>query len=288
MLRGTLCHRDALHADGEARGVHHDKHGVEAAVLLADQVADGAVLLAEFHHARGAGVNAELVFEAGADDVVARTGRAVGIQQKLRHEEERDALGAGGCVRQAGQHHVDDVAGHLVLAVGDEDLGAEQAIRAVALRHGLGLHRGEIGTGLRLGEVHRAGPLAGDHFRQVGGFQRVRAVGMQRVDRALGQQRAQAERQVRRVPDLAGRHRHHAGQALAAEFFRTGQRTPAAFGELAVGFLPAGRRVDLAVDQFGGGLVADLVQRVEHLGAKFSRLLDDGANRILVQAFVDA
>ena len=37
--------RDALHADREARGVHHDEHVLEPAVRLADQIADGAAAL---------------------------------------------------------------------------------------------------------------------------------------------------------------------------------------------------------------------------------------------------
>ena len=37
--------RDALHADREARRVHHDEHVLEAAVRLADQIADGAAAL---------------------------------------------------------------------------------------------------------------------------------------------------------------------------------------------------------------------------------------------------
>ena len=42
-LGGALGQRHALHADRQAGGVHHDEHDVEAAVLLAHQVADGAV-----------------------------------------------------------------------------------------------------------------------------------------------------------------------------------------------------------------------------------------------------
>ena len=50
LLVGALGDRDALHADRVARGVHHDEHVLEAAVLLADQVADGAALVAELQH----------------------------------------------------------------------------------------------------------------------------------------------------------------------------------------------------------------------------------------------
>jgi hypothetical protein len=40
---------------------------------------------------------------------------------------------------------VDDVFGHVVLAVGDEDLGAEDFVGAIALRLGAGAHGGQVG-----------------------------------------------------------------------------------------------------------------------------------------------
>ena len=67
--------------------------------------------------------------------------RAVG--QELRHEEERDAARAGGRIGQARQHEVDDVVGEVVLAIGDEDLLAGDAVGAVACaaRRGCGSRR---------------------------------------------------------------------------------------------------------------------------------------------------
>ena len=135
-LRRPLGHRHALRADRQPRRVHHDEHDVEAAVLLAHQVADGAVLLAVLHHAGGARVDAELVLQAGADHIVARTERAVLVDEILGHQEQRDAACARRRIGQAGQHEMHDVVGHLVVAVGDEDLGAEDAVAAVGLLHG--------------------------------------------------------------------------------------------------------------------------------------------------------
>ena len=54
--------------------------------------------------------------------VVARAQRAVRVDQELRHDEQRDALHALGRIGRARQHQVHDVLGHVVLAVGDEDL----------------------------------------------------------------------------------------------------------------------------------------------------------------------
>ncbi len=71
---------------------------------------------------------------------------------------------AGRRVGQPRQHEVDDVVGEVVLAVGDEDLLPGDAIAAVARALGLGAQRADVGAGLRLGELHRAHPFAGDEL----------------------------------------------------------------------------------------------------------------------------
>jgi len=66
-------------------------------------------------------MDAELVLDRMRARVVAGAERAVGIEQEFRHHEQRDALGTGRRIGQPRQHHVDDVVGEIVLAVGDED-----------------------------------------------------------------------------------------------------------------------------------------------------------------------
>ena len=58
---------------------------------------------------------------------------------------------------------MDDVLRQVVIAIGDEDLLAGDQI-ALAVRHGPAAQRADIGAGLRLGQIHRAGPLAGISF----------------------------------------------------------------------------------------------------------------------------
>ena len=48
-----------------------------------------------------------------------------------------------------------------------------ETIGAVAGALGARAQMGEIGAGLRLGEIHRRRPFAGDHLRQIDGFQRL-------------------------------------------------------------------------------------------------------------------
>ena len=164
---------------------------------------------------------------------------------------------------------MDDVLGHVMLAVGDEDLGAEHFIGAVALRHGAGAHGGQVGAGLGLGQVHGAGPAPGDQGLDVARLLRVAAGGQQRLDRAVGQQRDQCERQVRTVQHLHARRRDQLRQALAAEFGRVLHALPAGVRERAEGFLETFRGRDLAVVPEARFLVAGVVQRGDDFAAEF-------------------
>ena len=81
-------------------------------------------------------MDAELVLERDATDVVAAAERSVRLDQNFRHEKERDPAGALGRAGDPRQHEMDDVLGHVVLAIGDEDLGAEDLVGSVGLRLG--------------------------------------------------------------------------------------------------------------------------------------------------------
>ena len=68
---------------------------------------------------------------------------AVGIDQNLRHHEQRDALDAVRRALDAGQHQMDDVLGEVVLAGRDENLGAGDLVAAVGLLDRLGAQQAE-------------------------------------------------------------------------------------------------------------------------------------------------
>jgi hypothetical protein len=122
--------------------------------------------------------------------------RAVFLDHELRHDEQRDALVAFRGALDAGQHQVDDVVRHVVFAGRDEDLLAGDLVGAVGLRDGLGAHQAEIGAAMRLGQVHRAGPFALDHVRQVCLLLLVRSMGGQGRNRTGGQARIHGEGHV--------------------------------------------------------------------------------------------
>ena len=257
-------------------------------VFLADQVTDGAAVIAHRHGAGRGGVHAELVLDAGRIDVVARAERAVGIDHEFRNQEQRNALGARGRIGQAGQHEMHDVIGHVVVAIGDEDLCALDAIGAVRRSLGAGAQRADIGAGLRLGELHGAGPFAGDEFLQIDLLQLLAAMGVERLDGGERQQRAEAEGDIRCAPDFgAGRVDRHR-QALAAKGFRTRHRVPSAGDPALIGVGPARRGRHLVVGELDAVFVAHFVKRRQHVAGEFAGLLQHGRGDVAVEVAIMA
>ncbi|MGY4423239.1 hypothetical protein ACVWY2_005688 [Bradyrhizobium sp. JR6.1] len=242
-------------------------------VLFADQPAGGVVVV---HHTGRIAVDAHLVLDRAAGDAVALAERAVGIDQHLGNDEQRDALDAGRRAFDARQHQVDDVLGEVMLAGGDEDLGARDLEAAVGLAHRLGAEQTEIGAALRLGQVHGAGPLAGDHLRHIGLLLLGGAVHQERGGRAHGQPAIHRECHVGGDLEFVDRLRERHRQALAAKFSRRRQAEPAAFGDLLEGFLEAFRRGDAAVViALAAFEIACAIERLQHLFAELGGLAKD-------------
>ena len=272
----------ALQRGTQASGVHEGEHAVQALVRRADQEAGGGV---EVHHAGGVAVDAHLVLDGTTGNRVALASVAFGVGQELRHDEQRDALGALRGVGQAGQDDMDDVVGHVVLAGGDEDLGAGDLVAAVGLRLGLGAQHAQVGAAVRLGQAHGAGPLAGDQLGQVGRLLLGGAVGMQGVHCAVGQARVHAPGPVGLADHLADGQAEGFRQPLAAVLDVMGQARPAAFDELLVGLLEAGRRLHAIGAPGAAFQVADAVQRSDHLFAELRTFLEDGVDHVGSRVF---
>ena len=280
LLGRPLGDRHALQSDRQPRLVHHGEHAAHAAVLLADQKAGRAAVVAVDHGAGGRGVDAELVLDRMHAHVVAPPGPAVGAGEELGDQEERDALGSGRRVRKPSQHHVDDVVGEIVLAVGDEDLLAHDPVAAVGGSLGARAQGADVGAGLRLGELHGAHPFARDQPGQIGALELVGAVRDQRVDRRHGEQRAEAEGHGRRVPHLDAGRIDGVRQLLASPLRGSGEPVPAGLRPSAIGFLPARGSGDGAVLEGGTVTVADRVQRRENIGREPAGLLEHRVDHV--------
>ena len=179
-----------------------------------------------------------------------------------------------------------DVIGHVVVAVGDEDLRALDAIAAIGRALGLGAQRADVGAGLRLGELHGAGPFAGHQLLQIDLLQFVAAMGVERLDRGERQQRAEAEGDVRRAPDFGAGRVDRERQALAAERFRARHRVPARRRPAPIGVRPAGRGGDLAVVELDAVLVADPIERRQHVGGELAGFLEHRRGNVGVEIAV--
>ena len=111
---------------------------------------------------------------------------------ELGHDEQRDALAALRRVGQAGQHQVDDVVRHVVLAGGDEDLVAGDAgtCRRPAARPWCAAGRGRCRNAARSGtscrSTRRSSAWAGRALLLVGAVRVQRLVGAVRQARVHG------------------------------------------------------------------------------------------------------
>ena len=266
-----LGDRQALQPDVQARVVHHGEHRAHAAMRLAQQPA-GRLL--EAHDARRRAVDAHLVLDPGAHEAVARPGRAISFRQELRHQEQADAARALGRIRQAREHQMHDVRGQILLARGDEDLGAGDRVRAVVVGLGAGADQAEVGAALRLGQAHGAAPRARGQLRQIERLQLFGGVGLDRQIRAGAQPRIVAEREIRRADHLVHDDLDRFGQALAA-VPRIGRKaSPAPFDEPVVGLLEALGRAHHAVLVDAALLVTRAIDREQHVLAELRALLD--------------
>ena len=181
LLEGALGDRVALQADRQPRRVHHDEHVFEAAIGLADQVAHGAIAFAERHHAGGTGMDAELVFDRHAAQVIARAEFAVCSPTRTfgtrNSEMPRTPSGAPSmrastmCMMLS----VKSCSPQVMKIFWPKRRNSSTAGRPPGhLGHGARADQRQIGAGLRLGEHHGAGPLAAHHLRQKALLQRRR------------------------------------------------------------------------------------------------------------------
>ncbi len=174
------------------------------------------------------------------------------------------------------QHEMHDVLGKILLAAGDENLGAGDLVGAVGLLHRLGAHQAEVRAALRLGEIHGAGPLAGHHVRHERLLLLVRAVNQQRCHRTHGQPAVHGERHVGRDQEFVDGLRQRHRQALAAIFHWARQAEPAAVRQLLECFLEPGRRGDAAIIMARAAFeIAGMIERLQDLFGKFCSLIED-------------
>ena len=271
-LEGGFGGADALDTHTQALVVHHGEHGGQAFVLFTNQPAFGAV---EVHHTGSGGLDTHLFLDGTTAELVALAQGTIVVHHELGHQEQGNTLRSFGSVRELGQHQMDDVLSHVVLAPGNEDLGASYVEGAVVVRLGLGTDNAQVGTRVRLGQVHGAGPYARVHVGQVFLFQFLAAMGIQGQAGTGGQHRSQAEGHVGalhhffKLGHQRFRHAHTAKIGVAAE------AVPATFHDGLVGFFETFRSGNFAFVPLTALLVRLAVQGCQHATGDLARFLKD-------------
>ena len=175
---------------------------------------------------------------------------------------------------------MDDVPGEVVVAPGDVYFLAGDGVAAIRIRRRPCGERADIAARLGLGQVHRAGPVAGDKFRKVYLFLFVGAVRQQGLDRAIGQHRAEAERHVGRMENLHDAEGQGTRQPLAAPRFGRRKAHPPALPESFIRSLEAIGGDDPFIAQPGALRIACRVQRCQHVAGEFAGFFQDRADNI--------
>ena len=97
--------------------------------------------------------------------------------------------------------------GQIMIAKGDVNLGPDDLPRSILCRLSPRLERPDVAPRLRLGQIHRRGPLAADDFRQIIDLLLRRPMRLQRLDRSHAEHRTQRKAKVCRVEVLHQRRR---------------------------------------------------------------------------------
>ncbi len=112
--------REPLHPDKEARLVHHVEHDAHPLVLFSHEVANAIIALPEVEDAGGGPMDAHLVLDAAAHDVVVLKLPSL-VETEPWREENGYSRRPLGRALDAGEHHVDDVFGEVVHPGGNKN-----------------------------------------------------------------------------------------------------------------------------------------------------------------------
>ena len=229
----------------------------------------------KFKHAGGRAVDAHLVLDGGDLDVVLLAEPAVGRHAQARHDEQRQALGAGLGAVDAREHQVHHVVGEVVIATRDEDLGAADVVGAV----GVLAARWSVAAPTSLpacGSVRHIVPpqTARGHLVGVLVLLLGRAALEDHLGGRVGQAGVHRERGVGTGQHLLDAGLQRKRRALAALFGRRADALPAGLVQLLPRVLEAGGRLHAAVLDATALAVTDRVERSETLLDEAVRLVE--------------
>ena len=202
----------------------------------------------------------------------------VRVDPDLGDDEEAQPFDSRRGVLRPGQDGVDDVLRQVVVAGGDEDLGALDDVM-IPLLLGRRLYVTHRAPGLRLGQAHRAGPLSAVHLFQVQLFLFGRSETFNQIGAAPGEAGVGGEGTARPDEHLRRCQRHGVRQPLSPglRVHRSGH--PSALAVLLEGFMERFRNFHFPLLVHAPLFVGDGIQRSDHLGGQLGPLLQDHVKR---------
>ncbi len=161
-----------------------------------------------------------------------------------------------------------------------KNLGAGDGVGAVGVLLGGRARRPHVAPCLRLGEAHRARPLAAEQPLAVERLLLRRPEGLDDLCRAVAQPRVHAEGRVRAAEELLDEGADRVGGLGAAVLRADGDRLPSRLVELLPGLLEAVRGLHAPVGQRTALRVPERVERPGHL-AHEAVALGEGGRHLL-------
>jgi hypothetical protein len=170
----------------------------------------------------------------------------------------------------------------------DKDLVAGDFVGAVRQGFCLGAHETEVGAAVRLGQAHRACPLAACHFVQIGLLLLIGAVLVQRSVRAVRQAWVHRPGLVGAVEHFVEALVHYKWQTLAAKLWIARQSRPAAFDVFGIGVFETFWRGDFVrfLIELAALLVAADIERESHFAGEFAAFFEHSVDGINVKVGV--
>ncbi len=171
---------------------------------------------------------------------------------------------------------MNDIGREVVLTGGNEDLAAGKPVATIRLWGSFRLEQTKVGTAVRFGQAHGAGPFTRDQFWQVQRLLLGRAVRMQTLVSAMREARVHGPCLIGRVQHLVEGVVQHHRQSLATEPGIAGEGWPASFHILAVGLaksLRCGHAVRGGVETTTQA-ISRLIQGKYDAGSELAALLE--------------
>ena len=151
-LESQFRMRQTLNGGSQTCGIHEREHAVKAAVFRANQITRGAI---KIHHTGGITVNTQLVFNRATSETVTVLRCHLG-NRNLAHEQRNPFVPSGASAN--GLYDMNNAC-HIG-SPADKNFGTGNGVAAIVIGLGFGPQHAQIGTAVRLGQAHGAGPLA--------------------------------------------------------------------------------------------------------------------------------